>query len=172
MCGIPEKNYKKLAQQCKLDHSNTPHAYVHSRMLSGRYITDHRTRHWDRSNPAGLCRLCPHFNVGGAPPLGDLAHQLLYCSGLAEPRATAVRLWAGQIEMKPHLQPIIATLIAGQPQDILSFILDPSSVPGVISAAQAHGQSVYQDCHHLSRVWCYSNHKKRMKLLKFFGYLK
>ena len=74
--------------------------------------------------------------------------------------------------MKPHLQPIIATLIAGQPQDILSFILDPSSVPGVISAAQAHGQSVYQDCHHLSRVWCYSNHKKRMKLLKFFGYLK
>ena len=108
----------------------------------------------------------PHFKIG------DLAHQLLYCSGLAEARTRAVQLWAAQIEKKPHLQPLIATLIAGQPKYILLFILDPSSVPGVISTAQAHGQSVYQDCHHLSRVWCYSNHKKRMRLLKFFGYLK
>ena len=147
-------------------------ATIAARMLSGRYITDHRTRHWDRSNPAGLCRLCPHFNIGGAPPPGDLAHQLLYCNGLADARARAVQLWVDQIERKPHLQPLIATIIAGQPEDILSFLVDPSSVPGVISAAQEHGPAVYQDCHHLSRVWCYSNHKRRMKLLKYFGFLK
>ena len=29
------------------------------RMMSGRYITDHRTRNWDQANPEGLCRLCP-----------------------------------------------------------------------------------------------------------------
>ena len=27
-------------------------------MLSGRYITDHRARHWSSANPSGLCQLC------------------------------------------------------------------------------------------------------------------
>ena len=147
-------------------------ATIVARMLSGRYITDHRTRHWDRSNPAGHCRLCPHFNVGSAPPLGDLAHQLLHCAGLAEARTRAVQLWALQIAKKPHLRPLIAAIAAAHPDEILAFILDPSSVPGVIRAAQAQGKLVYKDCHHLSRVWCYGNHKMRMKYLKFFGYLK
>ena len=147
-------------------------ATVVARMLSGRYITDYRTRHWDRSNPAGNCRLCPHSNVGSAPTAGDIAHQLLFCAALAEARARAVKLWTIQLSKKPHLQPLIAAIVASHPNEILAFILDPSSVPGVIRAAQVHGKAVLQDCHHLSRVWCYSNHRRRMKLLKFFGYLK
>ena len=147
-------------------------ATVVARMLSGRYITDYRTRHWDSTNPAGNCRLYPHFNVGSISAAGDLAHQLLFCPGLAEARVRAVKLWTRQLSEKPHLQPLIAAIVAAHPDQILAFILDPSSVPGVVLAAQVHGKAVYQDCHHLSRVWCYGNHKMRMKLLKFFGYLK
>ena len=141
-------------------------------MLSGRYITDYRTRHWDNTNPAGNCRLCPHFNVGSIPTAGDITHQLLFCAALVEARARAVKLWTLQLSKNPHLQPLIAAIVASHPDEILAFILDPSSVPGVIHAAQVHGKAVLQECHHLSRVWCYSNHRRRMKLLKFFGYLK
>ena len=147
-------------------------ATVVARMLSGRYITDHRTRHWDRTNPAGNCRLCPHFNVGSVPKTGDIVHQLLYCAGLAAARARAVQHWTVQLSKKAHLQPLIALIAASHPDEFLAFLLDPSSVPGVIQAAQTYGATVYQDCHHLSRVWCYGNHIMRMKLLKFFGYLK
>ena len=147
-------------------------ATVVARMLSGRYITDYRTRHWDSSNPTGSFRLCPHFNVGSTPAAGDLAHQLLFCPGLAEARVRAVQLWTSQLSEKLHLQPLIATIVSAHPDQILAFILDPSSVPGVVHAAQVYGKGVYQDCHHLSRVWCYGNHKMRMKLLRFFGYLK
>merc|ERR1712016_484483 len=105
-------------------------------MLSGRYITDHRTRHWDRSNPAGHCRLCPHFNVGSAPPLGDLAHQLLHCAGLAEARTRAVQLWALQIAKKPHLRPLIAAIATAHPDEILALKVEALPGTGVIRDAQ------------------------------------
>ena len=49
-------------------------AVVASQMLSGRYRTDRLTRHWNKSNPDGLCRL-----PGCLDQEGSLEHILLHC---------------------------------------------------------------------------------------------
>ena len=51
-------------------------------MLSGRYICDYRTRHFDLSNPTGACRLCPS-SPGAAGPPRTLEHKLLQCPAAA-----------------------------------------------------------------------------------------
>jgi hypothetical protein len=141
-----------------------------SRMLSGRYITCHRTRHWDRSNPDGLCRLCP----GPGSPTGDLPHQLLACEALAPARARAARHWAAYMATRPYLAALVpeCTLGPGPVEAQLAFLLDPSSCPAVISAAQQLGPTVLTDCHLLGRVWCHGTHVLRIKLLRLHGFIK
>ena len=140
------------------------------RMMSGRYVSDHRTRHWDGANPEGLCRLCPP-SQGQPAPQGDLAHQLLLCQGLQEARHRAVQLWAAHMADRPHLLPVVSYYSLGTREDSLSFLLNPSSCPLVIGAAQQHGPSVYDDCHFMARVWCHSIHSLRIKLLKLNGFI-
>jgi hypothetical protein len=142
-------------------------------MLSGRYQTDHRRRHWDPANPTGACRLCPEAEAPGGPPApaGDLQHQLLVCPALGQARARAERCWAARLASRPHLHPVLTRYSLGPPEDLLGFLLDPSSCPPVILLAREHGESVYQDCHYLSRVWCFGNHRARLKLLKLFAYM-
>ena len=142
-----------------------------TRMLSGRYITCHRTRHWDKSNPTGACRLCPTV-PGVDTPIGDLQHQLIFCPALQVARTRAVQLWAAHMVERPHLLPVVSHYTLGTLPDCLAFLLDPSSCPGTINAAQEHGQTVYQDCLYMSRVWCHSNHRLRMKMLKLKGIIK
>ena len=48
-------------------------AAVQARFLSGRARLETLTRHWDMSNPGGLCTLCRTV----APTLGTLEHILL-----------------------------------------------------------------------------------------------
>ena len=139
------------------------------RMMSGRYITDHRTRHWDRSNPQGLCRLCPSSPDQPAP-LGDLAHQLFLCPALQESRLRSVQLWAAHMADRPHLLHVVSHYSLGSQEDSLSFLLNPSSCPLVIAAAQQYGSGVYEDCHYMARVWCHSTHKLRIQLLKLYGF--
>ena len=44
---------------------------------------------------------------------------------------------------------------------------DHCSCPMVISTAQdLKNQAIFTECLYMSRVWCHSNHKLRMKLLK------
>ena len=131
-------------------------------MLSGRYITEHRSRKWDNSNPDGKCRLCP------APaPIGDLTHQLLFCNALEPARTKAVLQWGRFTAERPHLRPLVNFYSLGTREDALAFLLDPCSCPMVISTAQTlKEQAIFQDCLYLSRVWCYGNHHLRMKLLK------
>ena len=149
-------------------------------MLSGRYVTCHRARLFNNQNPNGNCRLCaappgeppPAGALPGAvAPPGTLAHQLLYCPALESARHRAMRLCNELLAYSPHLQHLVRHHLQGPPEDALALLLDPSSVPLVIAAAQAHGQSVYLQTHYLSRVFCHGNHVLRMKLLKLKGIL-
>ena len=132
------------------------------RMLSGRYITDHRSRRWDKSNPEGLCRLCP------APaPVGDLIHQLLFCNALEPARTKTVLHWGHFTAERPYLGPLVTHHSLGTKEAAMAFLLDPCSCPMVISTAQdLKKRAIFNECLYLSRVWCHSNHKLRMKLLK------
>ena len=74
---------------------------------------------------------------------------------------------------RPHLLSLVShhTLGGSVELHVLSFLLDPTSLPLVISAAQVHGEVLYGDLLYMSRAWCSSIHNMRMKLLKVYGIL-
>ena len=139
-------------------------------MLSGRYICDYRTRHFDLSNPTGACRLC-RLSPGAIGPPGTLEHQLLQCPALQPVYSNIAKMWRDHLATRPWLQPVVFQHCQGPLQGGVQFLLDPSSWPAVIRAAQELGQVVYYSCHLLGRAWCYAVHTARMKMLKHYGYL-
>ena len=145
-------------------------ALIVLKMLSGRYITDYRARHWTPGS-TGACRLCPAPAQGPAPR-GDLAHQLLFCPTLAPARNRVLEQWEGHMAPRLHLLPLVSHHTLGASVELhLSFLLDPTSLPLVISAAQEYGEVLYQDLLYMSRVWCSSIHNMRINLLKVYGIL-
>ena len=137
-------------------------------MLSGKYITCHHTRHWDTSNAAGACKLCPSSPESPARP-GTLQHQLLLCPALQPAYASAARLWTEFLAARPLLQPVVAEYTLGSLQSSVKFLLNPSALPSVIRAAQLLGQAVYSDCHYLSCTRCHSTCVLCLKLLRARG---
>ena len=145
---------------------------VHQRNL---YITCHRARLFNNQNPSGNCRLCaappgepppPGALPGALAPPGTLAHQLLDCPALQPARDRAMRLCNELLAYSPHLQPLVHHHLQGSPEEAIALLLDPSSVPLVIAAAQAHGQGVYLQTHYLSRVFC---HGKILEISSVFA---
>ena len=139
-------------------------------MLSGRYISDFRTRHFNNSNPTGACRLCLSSSGSPAPP-GTLEHLLLLCPSLQPAYQRAALHWTDHLASRPQLYQVVTQYCLGTVQSSVQFMLNPSCCPAVISAAQQLGETVFTDCHLLSRVWCYGAHTLRMKLLKLLGHI-
>ena len=149
-------------------------------MLSGRYVTCHRSRLFGPQNPQGCCRLCPAppgqppppGTLPGQPsPPGTLAHQLLWCTALQPARDAALRLTNELLACYPLLQPMVKEQLQGSPQEALHYLTDPSSCSKVIAAAQAYGEVVFTISHYISRVFCHGNHTLRKKLLTQKGIL-
>ena len=140
-------------------------------MLSGRYVTDHRARHWSTSNPSGYCQLClltRHHAI-----LGTLEHQLLKCPVLRDTRSKSISQWTEYLLDKPSLLPIVRhhTLTPG-PEGVklqMELLLDPSTCPMVIKAVQVSGNGILSHLLYLTRTWCHSHHIKRRKLLKLYN---
>ena len=140
-------------------------------MLSGRYVTDHRARHWSTSNPSGYCQLClltRHHAI-----LGTLEHQLLKCPVLRDTRSKSISHWTEYLLDKPSLLPIVRhhTLTPG-PEGVklqMELLLDPSTCPMVIKAVQVSGNGILSHLLYLTRTWCHSHHIKRRKLLKLYN---
>ena len=140
-------------------------------MVSGRYVTDHRARHWSSKNSEGICQLSQIFGFPSVP--GSLEHQLLSCQALTEVRSQSVSLWSSYMVDKPMLLPIISahTLSPG-PEGVklhMQLLLDPTASPLVISAVQAHGKSILIHLLYLARTWCHANHVRRRRLLRLYN---
>ena len=135
-------------------------AVVQCRMKSGRYRTSLLAKHWSPSNPNGNCQ-APTCN--GTPE--SLEHLLIHCPYYTELRESLRRLW---IQPYPIMavQALLLSVLEGPPKQFLHFILDPSSHPQTIHLCQVHGQDLLKTFYHLTRTWCYSIHKQRLKLLK------
>ena len=129
-------------------------------MKSGRYHTSLLARHWSPSNPNGNCQ-APTCN--GTQE--SLEHLLIHCPYYKEMRGSLRTLW-----MKPYpimaVNALIISVLEGPPRQILHFILDPSTHPQTIHLCQVHGQEILKLLFNLTRTWCYSIHKQRLKLLK------
>ena len=151
--------------------ATTPHQVVRAttvvRMLSGRYVTDYRTRHWDRANPEGRCRLCPSTPLQPSP-LGTLEHLLVWCPALKAVRTKLLQLWADYSVDRPLLLSLVQHYTSGSVQDFMNFILNPSSCHLIIINSRCH-PSLTHDCHYMSRMWCHFIHIKKLKLMKSRG---
>ena len=133
-------------------------AVIQAKMLSGRYRTDQLLRHF--SDNDGSCSLCKNEDT-----TGSIEHLLTQCPVLTDTRNG---IWEN-LSKNTHISEITKSLIhfyfRGSEINKIQLILDPTVLPKVISTKQVKGPHIYNEILHFSRLWCYSIHKKRLKLL-------
>ena len=149
-----------------MDTGANPHEVLKSliqlRMLSGRYRVAQLTRHWSPSNRAGCCPapLCS--------ALETLEHLLLDCPHYNQLRDKLRKAW--YTITNPRLLSILMNTLNSSTQDLVQFLLDPSVHPGVISLVQSEGHDPLKLVFYLTRTWCYSLHRERLKLMNRFRF--
>ena len=129
-------------------------------MLSGRYRTSVLTKHWD-SDKTGFCP---------APDCSDqetIEHFLAICPFYDQCRARLKELWKNS--KTPILKDLLKAVLAYPSHELVQFILDASVHPLIISYAQIYGNEILTEVFHLTRTWCYTLHRARLKLLKVFN---
>ena len=135
-------------------------ATIQARMLSGRYRTDWLRRHWG-AGETGVCRLpgCNH-------PQADLEHLLTgACPAIAPTLATTLHHWNNLLLHHPLLIPIVHAALLLPPAPFVTFLLDPSTDPSVISLTQLYGTDLLTPLFRLSRMWVWAAHRQRLRLL-------
>ena len=55
-------------------------------------------------------------------------------------------------------------LLGKSEQDLMQLLLDCSSLPPVISAAQIYGEQISNDLFYIGRTWCFAIHCELLKL--------
>ena len=133
-------------------------ATVQARMLSGRYRTCWLRRHWS-GDPTGHCKV-----PGCSDQPGTLLHMATgECPGLTAALIRAVALWKSFLQQNPLLFPVVKEYSLGN--EFLSFLLDPTSKPLVISLTQVHGKQITDKLCYMTRTWLFYMHKERLKQL-------
>ena len=131
-------------------------------MLSGRYRTCWLTRHWS-DNPTGNCSL-PTCRLNPTP--GTLSHILTECKDLLPARKRVFSLWTDHMQEKPDLMSIIMKYTANSESSLfVQFLLDCTVLSDVRALKKQLGDWVHDSLLYLTRTFCFSVHKSRLKLL-------
>ena len=130
-------------------------AIQQARFLSGRYRSADLEKHWT-NNKNGICQNC--FDS-----VETVEHILISCSAYQETKQKLYSLWLST--KLPVVYELILTALSSEKNYLLQFLLDCSVLPTVIRAAQDHGYEVYKELFYLTRTWCFSIHRQRMKSL-------
>ena len=120
-------------------------------------------RNWSL-NSKGLCLIstCIEAEVSE-----DLEHILSKCPALEKTRSSLTNFTNQACSKLPHeIASIILHFCKPSHPLFIHFILDCSQFPVVISSVQNHGQDVLAEIFHVTRTWCYSLHRERLKLLR------
>ena len=134
-------------------------ACIQAKFLSGRYRTDKLLSHFSKENSV-FCELHPED-----PAVGDLDHHLVLCPALQERRKVLFEYWNSITASSPPCRDIIITIMSSPVQKFMQFILDCSVLPEVITATQKHGTVIHNILFKLTRTYCYSIHRERLKKL-------
>jgi hypothetical protein len=138
-------------------------ATVQARMLSGRYRTCWLRRHLS-GDQSGNCKVP---GCTGMP--GTLQHLATgECPGLHSSLVKSVALWKSFLSDNPILFPVVKLFSLGDPTVFLSFLLDPTTQPQVISLTQTHGTIITEKLCYMTRTWLFYFHKERLKLLELW----
>ena len=130
---------------------------VQLRLLSGRYRVGTLVKHFSPEK-SGICELC---NIEDE----DLEHILVpRCSALKEKRAVLLEYAANILKHSQLAIKIFNTILISDEETFVQFILDCSVLPPVIAAAQ-QDKSILASFFKVTRTWCYTMHRARLKLL-------
>ena len=100
-------------------------------MLSGRYRTCWLRRHWSGDSSGNCC--IP--GCGGVP--GALQHLVTgECPALFSVLSRCLALWTSVLAENEMLRPVVHKYCLGPPEYFLSFLVDPTTLPEVISLTQ------------------------------------
>ena len=136
-------------------------ARVQALLLSGRYRTELLCSKWS-TNTGGYCCTpgCKGRNIKE-----DTEHILLHCSSLALTRTWLVSFTLKYSLSVPFLSEILLSMTQPNHTMFCQFLLDCSVIPQVIDLSQRHGKIVLHHLFKVTRTWCYSLHRDRLRLL-------
>ena len=136
-------------------------ALIQAIMLSGRYRSNSLKRHWSKTND-GACTLTPECsNV-----VEDIHHIIAFCPALKEVRMNLLKFTSEYSSCLPEpVKVYIMSICRPSHPQFCQFMIDCSSLPEVVRLAQVFGNDVLGHLFHVTRVWIYSLHRKRMKML-------
>ena len=135
----------------------TAKAVQQARFLSGRYRSGSLTKHWS-ANKEGFC-LAPTCEN----ELETIEHILIHCCAYIECKRRLYSLWLSTPSRV--VQKLALGALCSETKYLLQFILDCSVLPPVILATQTHGTGILKELFYLTRSWCFSIHRQRMKML-------
>ena len=129
--------------------------------LANQYPSMKNTRHWSTVNPDGLCSFptCQEQELVEHPE-----HILLCCPAYWKEREKLFSMCLGVKNPNTH-QLITSFLFSRSSKKMMQFLVDSSALPEVINAVQLHGENILKDLFYLSRTWCFSIHRLRMRRL-------
>ena len=113
-------------------------------------------------NKEAVCLLPP---CSGQKTQEDLVHILAHCGYLDDTRAGLLRFTT---KFSQDLEPlnIILNEFANPRHPLFTqFMVDCSCLPQVILAVQLHGEIILHHLFRITRTWCYSLHRERLKQL-------
>ena len=127
-------------------------------MLSGRYRVGSLLKHFSRTN-SGICKLCQIEEE-------TLSHLLLPKCPFLQERKELLLVYSKNIlqQSTVALEIFEQILTESNSEVFMQFVLDCSVIPIVIRAAQ-QDRTILTLFFKISRTWCYSLHRTRLKLL-------
>ena len=132
-------------------------AVQQARFLSGRYRSGNVTRHWsDESQGFYLYPTCTNQDE-------TVRHVLVDCGAYNCCKSRLYSLWLST--PNKAVLSLVLEALSSEKSYLLQFILDCSVLPSVRSAVQVNGPQLLNDLFHLTRSWCFSVHRQRMKML-------
>ena len=135
-------------------------AVVQARMVSGRYRTEYLCRHWSK-NKAGVCQLTENCNSS----LENLPHILAFCPALQSTREKLMKFTLSYCEQVPFFTQLILKYLNPVNPMYCQFLIDCTSIDEIITTTQEYGESSFDHFFEITRTWCYSLHRDRLKIL-------
>ena len=137
-------------------------ATVQAQMLSGRCRTQYLCSHWS-PQATQICQLSP--NCADAGEVEDLRQILVKCEALAKTRKNLINFALNYSNSIGEIRPIVNQYLDLNHPKFCHFILDCSTIPETITAAQTNGPYIYEHLFYITRTFCYALHKARLKIL-------
>ena len=86
-----------------------------------------------------------------------LVHLLLICAAYASTRAGLVQKWKSVLAN---------TTLTRPPPYLMQFLLDATVLPDINAQVQSAGEGILFTLFSLTRTWCYSTQRERLRIIK------